>query len=347
MPSNPIITTIIPTYRRPQFLRRAIRSVLAQNYSHLQVCVYDNASGDETASVVEQLSKNDSRVKYHCHPENMGLVKNFIYGMERVETPFFSFLSDDDVLLPGFNQATLAGFQKYPEAMFSALATIQMDDSGRILVAPILQWKPGLYRPPEGLLAILKYGHPQWAGILFRREVLDKVGGLDEETGAPLDLDYELRLAARFPIVVSREPGAIFVGHPGSHSSTAGLDSMWPGWLKIIRNLVEDEQIPEGVRRYAAQVLTDSVKTGLFLNGLRSVTRGNWEDAYKSAEVLRNHNYSKGRALMLQVSATACRNVPLAYNVFRLVPPLRKLLLRIKNRRLQKEYGAYAAQLEL
>ncbi len=345
--SKPLITAIIPTYRRPKLLRRAIGSVLAQTYPHLRVCVYDNASGDETPSVVDEMARTDCRIKYYCHHVNVGALKNFIYGMDRVETPFFSILSDDDVLLPGFYQTALAGFEKYPEAMLSALVTIHMDDKGRVLDAPMLKWPPGLCRPPEGLLAMLRYRHPEWTGILFRREVIEKVGGLDEEAGGTSDLDFELRAAARFPLVVTLQPGAIFVSHPASQCSTADVDLMWPGWLKMIRNLVEDEQIPEGVRRYASQVLTDRAKKYLFLNGLRSVTRGNWEDAYKSAEFLRNHYHLRGRALMLQVSATAGRNVPLAQNVFRLMPALRKLVLRIKNRRLHFVYGAYARQLGL
>ena len=47
--NQPLITTIIPTYQRPQLLRCAIQSVLDQTYANFQVCVYDNASGDETA----------------------------------------------------------------------------------------------------------------------------------------------------------------------------------------------------------------------------------------------------------------------------------------------------------
>src|SRR4051794_28458036 len=85
----PLITAIIPTYRRPLLLRRAIRSVLDQTYPNLLVCVYDNASGDETASVVRALAREDPRVRYHCHPENIGMSANFAYAMERVETPYF------------------------------------------------------------------------------------------------------------------------------------------------------------------------------------------------------------------------------------------------------------------
>ena len=103
-PDTPLITTIIPTYRRPTLLKRAIESVLQQAYPHFQVWVLDNASGDETAEVVTQLTQQDKRVKYYCHPENVGAFNNFQYGLEQVSTPFFSFLSDDDMLLPDFYQ---------------------------------------------------------------------------------------------------------------------------------------------------------------------------------------------------------------------------------------------------
>jgi glycosyltransferase involved in cell wall biosynthesis len=59
-----------------------MKSVFAQTYPHFQVCVNDNASGDETATVVRELAKADPRVKYYCHPENIGVFKNFVYGME-------------------------------------------------------------------------------------------------------------------------------------------------------------------------------------------------------------------------------------------------------------------------
>ena len=202
--SKPLITSIISTYRRPKMLRRAIRSVLSQTYPHFQVCVYDNASGDETASVVAEIAKMDSRVKYHCHSENIGALKNFIYGMEHVETPFFSFLSDDDIILPEFYETVMKGFENFPDAIFSAGATIYMTNKGKITEVPLSVWqRDGYYIPPDGLLEMLEKGHPQWTAILFRKKVIEKIGVLDQDVGAPSDLDFELRVATRFPLVVS------------------------------------------------------------------------------------------------------------------------------------------------
>ena len=84
---NPKITALIPTYRRPHYLRRAILSVLQQTYTDLQVSIFDNASGDTTAEVVTKLGENDARIKYHCHQANIGSLKNFKYAFNSVTTP--------------------------------------------------------------------------------------------------------------------------------------------------------------------------------------------------------------------------------------------------------------------
>src|ERR1039457_3092631 len=96
------VTAVIPTYRRPHLLKRAIQSVLAQTHLDLRVRVYDNASGDETADVVRRFADTDARVSYFAHAANIGATRNFEYGIRDVATPFFSCLSDDDVLFPEF-----------------------------------------------------------------------------------------------------------------------------------------------------------------------------------------------------------------------------------------------------
>lgn len=346
-PVQPLITAVIPTYRRPKMLRRAIKSVLAQTYPHLQVCVYDDASGDETASVVAEIAKVDPRVRYFCHPKNIGWLKGFAYAIEQVDTPFFSLLGDDDLLLPRFFETALVGFEEHPEAMFSATASIWMDDQGHILGVPVLRWEPGFYLPPEGLRTMLKRRHAEWPGVLFRREILDKVGNLDEQAGGPADVDLEFRIAARFPFVISTEPGAIFVAHSLSIGFRSRFDTAWPGWLKVIRNLAEDEGIPSDVRKYAARVLTERLRRGLFWGiGFGSIVLRNWEDAYKAAEVLGSYYHLNAQALLLRTSAKACQYLPPAYHFLCLLYTLRKSLRR-KNRRLQRNYGAYARLLEL
>jgi glycosyltransferase involved in cell wall biosynthesis len=207
----PLITTIIPTYRRPRLVRRAILSALQQTYPRLRVCVYDNASGDETGEVVAELARRDPRVRYHRHPENIGGGANFNYGLARVDTPYFSFLSDDDILLPEFYEAAMAGFERFPDAGFYAGSTIVMTGRGEIEAVPLHFWpQEGYFPHPEGVLQLIRNPQPIWTSILFRKAVTDVAGPLDLSVGGPSDFDFQLRMACRAPFVVARKPCAIF-----------------------------------------------------------------------------------------------------------------------------------------
>jgi len=349
--SKSLITTIIPTYRRPRLLGRAIRSVLAQTYPYFQVFVFDNASGDDTSEVVAEYVASDSRVKYFCRPENIGPFKNFAEALEHVETPFFSFLSDDDVLLPDMYQVALAGICEFPEAMISAAVTIFVDEQGRVLDAPTSSWRPGLYTPPEGMLAMLQDGHLHWTGMLFRREVLEKVGNLDEEVGNPFDLDFELRIAAHFPIVVSLKPVGILVVHSASQSESGVFEEKYPGWLKMIHKITRDEAVPYHARRQAADMLNERFKTWLSHQVRGLIIRGEWEKADKAIDILRNYYHLTLRSSLLSIIAGTCRSIPPAHVLLKGVSALKRFVVSItaipSSKQLQRSYGAYVRYLEL
>jgi len=185
--TKPLITTIIPTYRRPQLLQRAIRSVLAQTYPHFQVCVYDNASGDETAAVVRTLAGADHRVKYYCHTENIGAFKNFVFALERLDTRFFSILSDDDILLPSMYKLALSNLEKFPEAMISVALTIGVDNGGRVRFVATSGRNAGLHTPPEGMLSMLEVGQaPIWTGMVSAEKFSRKSGASTRRQGSSL-----------------------------------------------------------------------------------------------------------------------------------------------------------------
>src|SRR5882762_751049 len=110
------ITTVIPTYRRSGLLRRAILSVLAQDYRELEVCVFDDASNDDTAAVVSEIASRDPRVKYHYQGRNLGMMPNTASALSSVDSEFFTILNDDDFLAPGFFTAAHESLIAHPEA---------------------------------------------------------------------------------------------------------------------------------------------------------------------------------------------------------------------------------------
>ncbi len=353
MAEAPIVSTLIPTYRRPKLLERAIKSALGQAYPHVRVCVFDDVSGDETEETVRRLSSADPRVKYFCHANRAGVYKNFKYAMEHVDTPFFSILSDDDILLPEFYEIAIENFKKYPEAMMSATTTVRMDQAGRVVHAPLHDWKPGLYRPPDGFLSMVDRGHPDWTSVVFRQDVISRVGVLDEETGAPSDLDYLLRVAANFPMVVSNEPGAIFIEHPGGVSSTPKIYTSGGGWLKMIENQAGDERVPIQARTHAKITLTRRLTRVYLANGFDAIIARHWDDFREATEILRrDFGLSMCRDFRLWIKASflsaagwACEHLPLAHRVLVIVRDARRYTIRLRKSPLQKRFGYYSKYL--
>ena len=340
---QPMVTTIIPTYRRPALLRRAISSALAQTYPHIRVCVYDNASADETADLVAEFAKRDPRVHYFCHPENVGAFANFSYGLNAVATPLFSFLSDDDVLLPDFYTTAVEQLEQRPDAAFWGGAAIVMSEDGN--VKDVTAWPAAYYQPPDGLLEMISNNYMIWTSVMFRTDKVASIGGLDPDVGAPVDTDFMLRLAASFPFLTSPEPAAIWMSHPESSSVLAGLGFIWPGWLKTMRNITEDVRIPADVRARVGHSLTEQLKRQLFQTGYNSIRQNKLDDAREAAGILKRNYGQHARANLISCLAWACQHFPATHRLISIVDRTRRLArrdARHKARDLQLKFGEFA-----
>jgi glycosyltransferase involved in cell wall biosynthesis len=265
-----MITTIIPTYRRPQRLRKAIISVLDQTYPDFQVCVYDNASGDETPDVVAQFARDDPRVKYYCHSENIGGIANFNYGMKHVTSPLFSVLSDDNTLLPTFFEDAIRSLKQHPEAILYAGHAIGIDEKGKRhhQISREL-WDAGLVFPPNGLLHIIEKGLPSAIdGVLFRKEVLDLIGILDPSFNGAADQDYMMRIARHHVLYVSEKPCVLFLLHENSWSDQRDLEEIVTTRKRLLERWYTDEslasmdiqrRIDQAYKRYVKNAIPNAV----------------------------------------------------------------------------------------
>jgi len=95
MEDKPLVTVIIPTYKRASLVLRAIRSVQNQTYKNLEIIVVDDASPDDTEEVVKSFA--DTRVRYIRHERNRGLAaagRNT--GIRAAHGKYIAFLDDDD-----------------------------------------------------------------------------------------------------------------------------------------------------------------------------------------------------------------------------------------------------------
>jgi glycosyltransferase involved in cell wall biosynthesis len=340
MTCPPLVTTIIPTYRRPHLLKGAILSVLNQTMSEIQVCVYDNASGDETAKVVEEIAKIDPRLKYYCHSHPIDPADNFQFGIASVKTPFFSLLADDDLLAPNFYEIAVSAMNRFPDCSFFLGSTLDVKANGKVVSANALQWEETkIYEPPFGLYhAIGNYFN--WTGALFRQQVLKQVR--IDSTVKPIDLDFILRLAAQFRFVVSKQPCALFVHYKKSYSSYCGIKLVWPSWLKIVENIESVESLTLSQKKDAKELLFLKLQQNLFSIAIGLTSTKQFQQASQALAVFLNEFPGHRGSKILSLILPYIERYSGIYWIFHLALGLYRIAKRLP---LQFKYGRFSKNL--
>lgn len=209
MTPPPTITTVIPTYRRPHLLRGAIESALNQTYPHVKVLVCDNASGDETPDVVAEIARRDPRVVYHCHARNIGPMANYQFGLDAVDTEYFSLFADDDLLIPGFYRHAVDAFAEHPEAKFFCGQSVFYDQTrGTHSLRPHRLWREGFHEAGRWTRLMFHY-YFAWTSCVMSSSMRPTLGPLNPI--AIGDILYLGKAAACFPFVVRHVPCCVYV----------------------------------------------------------------------------------------------------------------------------------------
>jgi len=211
--SPDFVSVIIPTYNRAHSLGRAMRSVLAQTYTNLELIIADDASTDETENLVRSI--DDPRIVYVRQPENRGASAARNLGLARARGPLIAFQdSDDEWLLDKLEMQIKAISEAGPEfgATFGVKLIYGHDENyvygeGRTCVAPDID-RPVASGDLTGQLIHGNLISPQT--LMVRADVARKVGGFDERLPCNNDWEYMLRLSkvtqiqhTPFPVVVA------------------------------------------------------------------------------------------------------------------------------------------------
>ncbi len=214
-----LVSVVIPTYKRgPDMVLRAIRSVLTQTYSNLEVVVVDDSPDDyEARKDVEDLIKSirDPRVRYIKHRTNMGACAARNTGIEACRGEFLAFLDDDDEWLP-----------KKLEKQMDVMADSQVGIVYcRCFVVDDVRNRQWIDRRRchagwvfDKLLVENFIGSTSF--VLIRRVCIDECGMFDVTMSSSQDVELWLRIAKRYAVGFVDEPLVKYHVHPQPRIST-------------------------------------------------------------------------------------------------------------------------------
>ncbi|AFY41934.1 glycosyltransferase family 2 protein [Nostoc sp. PCC 7107] len=91
----PLVSVIIPTYNRPEYLKQAIASAVNQTYKQIEIIVSDNCSDENPQAIID--SFKDVRIRFIRHPENIGMLANQMNAFKMARGKYVASLHDDDM----------------------------------------------------------------------------------------------------------------------------------------------------------------------------------------------------------------------------------------------------------
>ena len=125
----------MPVFNGAESIAASIESLLAQTFGDFELVICDNASTDATAEVCARYAAADSRVRYHCNPQNLGANPNYNLALARASAPFFKWASANDLCAPTFLERCLEPLQADPAVVLAYPRTTLIDGGGSAIGA--------------------------------------------------------------------------------------------------------------------------------------------------------------------------------------------------------------------
>ncbi len=172
-----LLSVIIPTYNRANFLTDAIKSINNQNYPNLEIIVVDDGSTDNTEELIQQL--DDPKIKY-IYQENKGPAAAKNTGLKAAKSDIIGFLDSDDL---------------WPENKINLQLNLLLKSELEMLFGGVKHLILKNSRDKEFIEHSETYRRNSLGSALFKKSIFKKVGFFNEELTHWEDLDWILRAA--------------------------------------------------------------------------------------------------------------------------------------------------------
>ena len=128
---NPRLVIGLPVYNGENYLEKAIASILSQSFTDFQLLIGDNASTDATESICRHYLEQDSRIRYHRHPKNIGAAPNFNFVFQPGNAPYFKWAAHDDLLEPDYLRQCIDILDRDSTLAVAHCPAFEIDESDR------------------------------------------------------------------------------------------------------------------------------------------------------------------------------------------------------------------------
>lgn len=186
---TPLVSIVLPSYKRAYVLPDAINSILNQTYTNFELIIVDDNSPDNTAEVIK--SFNDPRIRYVKNEFNLKLPRTLNKGFSLAQGEYLTWTSDDNIFEP-------TAIEKMAEALQTSQCEFVYADY-YLFIDTDANSKP--LNPQHSQLPFpiqLEKSNDIGACFMYTRRVYEETGEYDPELFLVEDYDYFIRIEKKF-----------------------------------------------------------------------------------------------------------------------------------------------------
>lgn len=241
-----MISVVIPTFNRQDYLVEALTAALSQSGIDKEVIVVDDGSSDETRLL---LGSFGTAIKYLYQPHS-GVSAARNRGIRAARGEWLAFLDSDDLWLKGKLLSQVEFLTKHAGLKICQTEEVWIRNGQRL--------NPKQYhRKPQGhcFALLLERCLVSPSAVMIHRDLFDEVGLFDETLPACEDYDLWLRIGYRYPIGLLKEPLVIKRGGHADQLSTV-LPALDQYRIRALAKLLRKEPL----NRFQQQLVIDVLK---------------------------------------------------------------------------------------
>ncbi|MHC1706237.1 MAG: glycosyltransferase family 2 protein [Bacteroidales bacterium] len=225
MKSYPKISIVTPSLNQGEFIEETILSVINQGYPNLEYIIIDGGSSDGT---IEIIKKYENHLSFWVSEIDRGQSHAINKGIKLATGDIFNWLNSDDRLLPGALSAVAEAFTdpSMPDLVIGDEQEFFMDDVNRIEI-----YTTTIKRTLEETIYA---GHIVQSVTFFRKDVIDKIGLLNENLHYCMDAEWWVRYLLQYGDTKIKKIDQVLTLFRIHNQSKTGTQGKWFGIEKRI-----------------------------------------------------------------------------------------------------------------
>lgn len=224
--SNPKVSVVLPCYNAGKYIEDAVRSMMTQTYSNLEIIVIDDCSSDESPEVLKRLALEDTRIIVLRNDTNSKIVSCLNKGIQIASGKYIARMDADDVSMPDRIEKQIAFLEANKNVAVCGCNYIIIDEHGNKSGKVIFESNPDLLKAE--LLFFSAFAHP---AVTMQTDVAKEVGLYKLGMVPAEDYEFWLSIAEKFEMANLPECLLLYRWH-GSNVSVIQKDNLTEAMTK-------------------------------------------------------------------------------------------------------------------